>query len=117
MKKAASDHICVFHCSLIENNVVNVIMKLAAGTLSAIPNFIYLFLTYLFSSSIWGCFLFVCFFVCVFLNSNSGSFKDVLRWKYKAGFPEEEERSLARVLYESLLGLDALHAAHIIHRY
>lgn len=75
MKKAASEHICVFHCSLIENNIVNVIMKLAAG-----------------------------------------SFKDVLRWKYKAGFPEEEERALARVLYETLLGLDALHTAHIIHR-
>jgi len=70
-----SPHVCVFYCSILTNEYLWVIMKLAAGSL-----------------------------------------KDVLRWKYKCGFPEEDERSLARILYETLLGLDSLHKSRIIHR-
>lgn len=67
----------------------------------------------------------VCAFYCSFLTEESlwvimklaaGSLKDVLRWKYKGGFPEEEERSIARILYEALMGLDVLHKYRIIHR-
>jgi hypothetical protein len=31
MRKASSAHVCVFHCSLVAENYVYVIMKLAAG--------------------------------------------------------------------------------------
>jgi serine/threonine protein kinase len=46
----------------------------------------------------------------------AGSLRDVLKWKFKTGFPEEDEVAVARILYETLEGLDVLHNSHIIHR-
>lgn len=75
MQQAASPHICVFHCSIVADDCLWVVMKLAAGSL-----------------------------------------RDVLKWKFKTGFPEDDENALAKVLYEALQGLDVLHNMHIIHR-
>lgn len=75
MRQAASKHICQFHCSILADGCLWMVMKLAAGSL-----------------------------------------RDVLKWKYKTGLPEEVEGSLARILYETLQGLDFLHNMHIIHR-
>jgi len=42
--------------------------------------------------------------------------KDVLRWKYPGGFPEEEEHSVAMILLLTLKGLHVLHQSRVIHR-
>jgi len=50
------------------------------------------------------------------MELEEGSLRDVLRWKYSRGFNEPEEPVIARILFETLKGLEFLHDLRMIHR-